>query len=277
MENSDKIVSFEDLKNRKITSLEKRIKDGRINNFKILSIRNLKISDSFINTFYPFLVSGMILIVTPLLTGRHMFYLDKIKIYQKYIKTIDSNSKKISIQTSYENITKDSTYIDVYSNWKFNKESNMYERNIQRYIIHNSSFDEESIRTIIEKQGFNYDEYFKDSILITESSKEIDESEIGKDNNLYVRATIVGEDYNTFEYYQETREEDWDYTRTQLICLNIITLILLLYKIKTSNNDSNLIREFQNKIKQIIDSSNEKVIDIERLEKELALIKAKNK
>lgn len=277
MENSDKIVSFEDLKNRKITSLEKRIKDGRINNFKILSIRNLKISDSFINTFYPFLVSGMILIVTPLLTGRHMFYLDKIKIYQKYIKTIDSNSKKISIQTSYENITKDSTYIDVYSNWKFNKESNMYERNIQRYIIHNSSFDEESIRTIIAKQGFNYDEYFKDSILITESSKEIDESEIGKDNNLYVRATIVGEDYNTFEYYQETREEDWDYTRTQLICLNIITLILLLYKIKTSNNDSNLIREFQNKIKQIIDSSNEKVIDIERLEKELALIKAKNK
>ena len=242
-----------------IDDLEKRIKDVPKENFKKISIRNIKIFGRFMQMIAPYLIAAIIPFVGQSLLFDMPFYPEEVKSPKHYMMELDNRGIE-AYQSGYEKINDEKDRVYIYSNWQEDK--GMYSRTIKSYSINIDDISE--IKDLVNKKDVEIEDILGSPISnITETKNIITDED--KELDGYIKLVYYYNDKDDYIVIKQTPGENIVFSIIYLIMLGMCEYGVLKYRYDLSNfSYSSYYEKYMEKYKKT---------DIKILEKKLEIKK----
>ena len=271
-ERKSQIKELQDLREKTI-QLEKQIAEQRVENFKQLNIRNLKIFGNTCNFVAPFVITaGLTVGVFKMFGGGLPFHTDEITKYKLYDLDYQTNgyvTMDESYRTNgllYDNLP--SNELTIYTPWKY--ENSQYTRYKREYDIDKLN-SLELFNAVLEEDYSYIEENLKDYKEEKQTVNSIDETE---KMDYFFEASLHMLDKNDTLKYNETDLKNIVITIVELILgLGIGGTIAYfrdfeyLWELKRTNNDYNYRIKAIKPMQEELALTNEKILSLSRTKK----------
>ncbi len=175
-----------------IDDLEKRIKYVGLENFKKISIRNIKICGRFIQMIAPYLLAAIIPFIGQSFLFDIPFYRENVKQEKCYMMEVDNRGIE-SYQSQYEKFSDEKDRVYIYGNWK--EENGVYTRTIKSYRINLDELSE--IKELVHKKDIEIEKLLGNPVSnITETKNIITDEE--KEESGYIKVVYYYKDKDDF-------------------------------------------------------------------------------
>lgn len=271
-ERKSQIKELQDLREKTI-QLEKQIAEQRVENFKQLNIRNLKIFGNTCNFVAPFVITaGLTVGVFKMFGGGLPFHTDEITKYKLYDLDYQTNGY-VTMDESYrtnelldDNLP--SNELTIYTPWKY--ENSQYTRYKREYDIDKLN-SLELFNAVLEEDYSYIEENLKDYKEEKQTVNSIDETE---KMDYFFEASLHMLDKNDTLKYNETDLKNIVITIVELILgLGIGGTIAYfrdfeyLWELKRTNNDYNYRIKAIKPMQEELALTNEKILSLSRTKK----------
>jgi hypothetical protein len=190
--NDNSYVLVEKLSNE-IDNLENRIKHVGIENFKKLSIRNIKIFGRFMQMIGPYIIAAVIPFVGQSFLFDIPFYPEEIKQPNCYMIELD-NKGIISYQNQYKSFSNADNIIYIYGKWE-KGDDNYYHRTIKSYLFDEINLDE--LKELVNKKDLEIEDILGNPYEVKNENKNIlTEEEMNEDS--YIQAIYYYKDKDDY-------------------------------------------------------------------------------
>ena len=207
-----------------IDDLEKRINDIPKENFKKISIRNLKICGRFMQLIIPYILAAIIPFVGQSLLFDIPFYPEEVHEPKHYMMEVDNRGIE-SYQSQYEKFSDEKDRLYIYSNWI--EDNGKFTRTIKSYSINLDDLDE--IKDLINKKEVEIEELLGSPISNTIEKKNIITEEEKEDSN-YIKVIYYYKDKEDYIIVKQPIGENIVYSL--LYVLELILCELGVYKFR---------------------------------------------
>ena len=269
-ERKSQIKELQDLREKTI-QLEKQIAEQRVENFKQLNIRNLKIFGNTCNFVAPFVITaGLTVGVFKMFGGGLPFHTDEITKYKLYDLDYQTNGY-VTMDESYrtnglldDNLP--SNELTIYTPWKY--ENSQYTRYKREYDIDKLN-SLELFNAVLEEDYSYIEENLKDYKEEKQTVNSIEETE---KMDYFFEASLHMLDKNDTLKYNETDSKNISITVTELIFVLGIGALLAhyrnfdyLYELSCINDDYNYEIEAIKPMQEELALTNEKILSLSRI------------
>lgn len=271
-ERKSQIKELQDLREKTI-QLEKQIAEQRVENFKQLNIRNLKIFGNTCNFVAPFVITaGLTVGVFKMFGGGLPFHTDEITKYKLYDLDYQTNGY-VTMDESYRtngllDDSLPSNELTIYTPWKY--ENSQYTRYKREYDIDKLN-SLELFNAVLEDDYSYIEENLKDYKEEKQTVNSIDETE---KMDYFFEASLHMLDKNDTLKYNETDLKNIVITIVELILgLGIGGTIAYfrdfeyLWELKRTNNDYNYRIKAIKPMQEELALTNEKILSLSRTKK----------
>ncbi len=188
---------------KEIESLEKEIKQQKLRNLKINSVKNLKITARVLQLIAPYVVSASIVTWFFFSNGIIPFHRDKREIYSRVMTEFD-NLGNIRYEQQYADFDDQNNVFKFYSQWQLQADG-FYTRTIKTYNIEEKTYEE--LRELFNKENLTLEDFLGKPILtIKETKNNLTDDELNKEP--FMQAIIYNVDENDFIIQEESFAED---------------------------------------------------------------------
>lgn len=200
-----------------IVNLEYQIKNANLVNFKINTIKNLKISVRALQLLAPYVLTGGILVGGFALVGNIPFYpYDEWEIAAD-VKMEFDNLGNIRYEKQYTDFANANNILSFSSKWEL-QEDGFYKRLVKTYGIRGKNYEE--LIELFSKQDLVLEDILGEAITtVTETKNNLTAEEINAD--AFMQAVIYYEDKNECIIHRETISEN-ALTSLLYVLLNVI-------------------------------------------------------
>lgn len=245
---------------KEITSLENDIKYSKFKNFKISTIKNLKISLRATQLVAPYvLTAGIMAGVCKLITGGLPFYSgDTLKIYSNVMEEFDSLGN-IRCEQQYDSFENSDNLLRYYTQWR-QDENGFYTRFVETYEL--KEITEEEILELFDKENLQLTDIFGEpTSKIKETNNNLTEEEINEKD--YLQAIIYNKDIDDFIIHKESMDENIAETVLYVLLTALAEVLPWFIRRDFSNFDfANCVDDIKRKYKSV---------DIDELTKKLEI------
>ena len=242
-----------------IDDLEKRLKHVNIENFKKISIRNIKIFGRVLQMLYPYILAFTIPFTLQSIIFDIPFYPENVRQEKCYMMELD-NKGIIDYQSQYDSFSNESNRLYIYSKWE--KSNDYYTRTINLYRLNDFTNDE--LIELVNKDSLSIVELLGSPVSsITEKKNILTEEEIKDDG--YIKAKYYYEDKDDYIIIRQSIGEN-------LVCSLLFLFIMGMseYAVFKYRSDYSSFY-FQDRVDDLIERYEK--TDVKMLEKKLEVKK----
>ena len=217
---------------KEVKSLEKQIKYPRLTNFKISSVKNLKISARALQLVAPYVLTAGIVAGGFVLSGNIPFYRDKKEIHSSIMTEFD-NLGNIRYEQQYDDFENSSNVLQSYSQWQL-QEDGLYSRIVKTYNVNNKTYEE--LIELFNKENLSLENLFGEAIsTIKETKNNLSEDEINEKE--FLQAVIYSEDEQDYIIRKETVGDNILFSVLYVALTALVETIPLDFRKKFSSFD----------------------------------------
>lgn len=223
-----------------IVDLEKKIKHSRIENLKIDTIKNLKISARVLQLIAPYVVTAGLVAGGFTLLGDIPFYADEWKIYSNVMTEFD-NAGNITTRQQYNDFKDDNgntldssnNLLYYYSQWQLD-ENGLYSRIVQTYSIEKQTY--ENLIELFNKEDLKLEDVLgKPNTNIRETRNNLTDEEIQEES--FIKAVIYNEETGDYIVHKETVGENVSLSILYILATSLLELVPLSFRHNISSFD----------------------------------------